>query len=449
MDKNKRDIDHALTIYAELGLEKAVSALKRATDLKVAGGSFNTLYAKKAVKVSSFDIVSLIRKTTLASAYFHIPFCRNSCIYCVYEKNRPEPIERVNAYLAALEQEIEKKIAALGQKFCPDIFYVGGGTPTVFDIDQMRSFLRILSRRFDLKRRLEFTFETTPMEITRDHAVEKLLLLKDNGVNRINVGVESFSEAVTKKNGRVQYFDDITRCIETLRRVGFDKINIDLIYGLFGQNLSVWREDIDNAIALSPDSITTFALRVWKTSRLYPFYAKNKKKFCSEKDKITMRILAYELFTGSGYFEDNSDYFIKSIDKRYLYHPSQPANIFRNLIGFGPSAYSIAGDTHIFNTRKTADYIRLLRDDKAPVDSAIVLTRGEHMKKRFADGLRTRCDDRLFRKEFSSSLFDEFRETIEILLGMSLVSIEKPYIGLTKKGKLITDIIANYIKYPK
>lgn len=137
-------------------------------------------------------------------------------------------------YLRALKKEVLLKKSILGQNFNPDILYVGGGTPMVMDIGEIDFFLETLAGSFDIKDNLEFTFETTPGAIARSDSLEKLILLKNMGVNRINVGVESFSEAVMRKNGRVQSLNDIRLCFAKLRQIGFKKINLDLIYGLMG-----------------------------------------------------------------------------------------------------------------------------------------------------------------------------------------------------------------------
>lgn len=448
MPGNNQNITQARRIYEEYGLGQLVSELKKSTDLKRAYGSFNTIFNKNAAKASSFEVFGSIRKTERACVYIHIPFCKNRCLYCVYEKTAGCSKGLRLDYLRLLKKEIEAKKIFLGERFHPDIFYVGGGTPMVLEKEEIKLLLDTLSGFFDLKNSLEFTFETTPAAVSQPDADDKLALLKKAGINRINVGVESFSEEVLSKNGRLQKKDDIFRSFAKLRRFGFQKINLDLIYGMGSQTLQIWQEDISQAANLSPDSITTFALRVWRNGGLYRQYLKEPTAFSSEEERLIMRIMALRHFVKNNYAEDNSDYFIKSWEKRYLYHPSQPHNIFRNLIGFGSSAYSIAGNIQLFNVQKTGQYLRKIRNKSHPITSIIALDKREYMKKRLADGLRTELDDNVFSKEFSCSVFQGLPRTIERLKRMDLIQVEKYKIRLSEKGRFITDYITNYIKYP-
>ncbi|MFH0936019.1 MAG: radical SAM protein [Candidatus Omnitrophota bacterium] len=447
MAENNKNIIQARRIYDEYGLGQLILELKKNTDLKTAYNSFNTIFNKKAAKASSFEVFGSIRKTDRACLYIHIPFCKNSCLYCVYEKMAGCSKQVRLNYLALLKKEIEAKKVFLGNSFNPDIFYVGGGTPMVLEKEEIKLLLDTLSGFFDLKNNLEFTFETTPAAISRPDADDKLLLLKKAGINRINVGVESFSEKVLRKNGRLQKKDDIFKGFAKLRRFGFEKINLDLIYGMGSQALQIWQEDINQAAGLSPDSITTFALRIWRHSGLYKRYINNPAAFCSETERIIMRIMAIKHFVKNNYSEDNSDYFIKSQEKKYLYHPSQPHNIFRNLIGFGPSAYSIAGNMQLFNVQKTSEYIRKIQEKSDPITSIIALDKREYMKKRLADGLRTEFDDNSFIREFSCSVFQGLPKIIGRLKNMGLIKAGKHSIRLSERGRLITDYVTNYIKY--
>lgn len=440
-------VEEAAHSYHQLGIKQTVAKLKKGVDVKRAGNTFNTLVAKKDEKVNSFSVFENIRKTSKSSAYFHIPFCKTHCAYCAYEKIVTASRQKKLRYLDLLKKEIVIKKGILGGNLNPDIFYVGGGTPTVLTLDEIKIFLDLLSGIFDTKNNLEFTFETTPQAIIESDGMEKFALLKEKGVNRINIGVESFSENVAKKNGRIQRADDVYKCVESLRSVGFEKINLDLIYGLRGHTSKIWQDDLNHATQISPDSVTTFYLRIRNTAPFYLHYLKHPHDYPSLEEKQIMRIMAVHHFEQNGYSENNSDYFIKSKEKIYMYHPAQPHNIFRNLIGFGVSAYSIAGNTQIFNIKDTSDYMQVSSNSADPIDRMIVLNKHEHMKKRFADSLRTEFNDNVFKEEFSCSAFDELRETINTLYDMGLVSIEAGKVRTTKKGRLITDEIANYINY--
>ena len=409
--------------------------------------SFNTIFCKEPRKLHSFDYLSTIRKTSSQNCYFHVPFCRTECLYCSYEKMLYPTVDVLERYLHNLESEIHRKQALLKDDFNPDIFYVGGGTPTVLPHSALRHFLQVLGRSFDLKKSLEFTVETTPQAILGPDGMDKVMLLKEAGVNRINVGVQSLAEEVTRQNGRLQSKDDVIQCFQRLRDVGFDKINLDLMYGLVGQSMELWQDDLQSAVALGPDSITTFSLRVRAPSALFDLATRGEVAVPAEKEILMMRIMAQHYLPGHGFIEDNADYFIKSPDKRYLYQPFQPHNIHRNLIGFGPSAYTLAGEDQIFNVRATSDYLHLSEQGADPVDCVISLNRDEYMRKRLAEGLRTAFNDDSFHQEFGCSIFASLGGVIRKLQELDVVTVAGSTLKLTFKGKIVHDQIAEYIKY--
>ena len=411
----------------------------------VSRDTFNTIYCKPPQKETSYDYFRTIRRATGYNAYFHIPFCRTECIYCSYDKVPRPSVELIADYLRALETEIGRKRDILGDVFAPDIFYMGGGTPTVLSVEQMERYLLMLGCRFDLRNNREFTVETTPEAILRPGGDELLALLKEHGVNRINVGVQSFSDSVVRRNGRQQSAGDVAACFARLKQTGFDKLNLDLIYGLVGQTPEVWLHDLESAVALQPDSITTFSLRVRPPSRLHDMVIHGDVTPPAERDVLVMRMIAQKFLPDAGFGEDNADYFIKSPDKRYLYQPFQPHNVDRNLIGFGPSAYSLAGDRQIFNVRGTDQYLRAVAGNEDPIAYSIELTREEQMRKRLAEGLRTSFDDTAFYGAFGVSVHEAFGGALLQLREWGVVEGDAE-LRLTSKGKVLHDYVAGYIR---
>ena len=446
--EGKREvIGEAMSIFSSLGLEADIAALTKGIDKDKIRNSYNTLFLKEKIAVNSFGVFKDIRKAPQSSAYFHIPFCRRQCSYCSYEKMLNPTLQKRRLYLDFLRREIEAKKKVLKHNLNPDIFYVGGGTPSLLSVAEIEYFLRLIEEFFDIKNNIEFTFEVSPWSIARPEGIEKLSLLKEYGVNRITVGIESFSEVVTKKTGRIQLLEDVYKCVVRLKKAAFNTINFDLIYGLPGQDQGLWLEDLSEAVRLSPDSITTFALRIRDNAPIYRQYMRSPSLLPAENDKVAMRIMTVDFLARNNYFEDNSDYFFRKKGKKYLYHPTQPHNISRNLIGFGPSAYSIAGNTQLFNIRNTDAYLAKIKSNADPIDSVSVLDRQEYMKKRFAEGLRTQFDDNVFINDFSESVLGFIPQKISRLSELGLIHIDGHIIKLTVKGKYITDIIANYISY--
>ena len=178
--------------------------------------------------------------------YIHIPFCHQICHYCdfnkVFFKNQPvdEYIESMGQELAIMRQE--------GISFNEvETVFLGGGTPTSLSEKQLERLLEIIHEYVDVNSLKEFSTEANPDELTYG----KLIVLKNGGVDRLSIGVQSFDTELLKKIGRTHGPDDAARVVGEARKAGFDNISIDLIYGLPGQTIAQWQDTLDKALALN------------------------------------------------------------------------------------------------------------------------------------------------------------------------------------------------------
>lgn len=188
----------------------------------------------------------------MESVYIHIPFCKSICSYCDFCKmlyNGPW----VTQYLNALINEIQDKY--LGEEI--KTLYIGGGTPSALSIKDLRYLFEIISR-FNLEKIEEFTFECNLNDINE----ELLQLLKENRVNRLSVGIESFNEDKLKFMERSHTFVEAKDKMKLMRKFGFDNINLDLMYGIPGETLKDLKKDLDLILKLEPDHISTYSLIV-------------------------------------------------------------------------------------------------------------------------------------------------------------------------------------------
>lgn len=186
----------------------------------------------------------------MESVYIHIPFCKSICSYCDFCKvlcHGPW----ITQYLNTLLCEINDKY--LGEEI--STLYIGGGTPSVLNEKELRYLFEICSK-FNKKDNLEFTFECNLNDINE----EMLLILKENGVNRLSIGIESFNEEKLKFMERYHVFEDAEEKMKLIRRIGFDNVNIDLIYGIPGETLKDLKKDLDLILKLEPDHISTYSL---------------------------------------------------------------------------------------------------------------------------------------------------------------------------------------------
>ena len=194
----------------------------------------------------------------MKSVYIHIPFCNNICSYCDFTKIYYNK-KYINKYLDTLEYEIKNNY----QNDIIKTIYIGGGTPTSLDIEELTKLFNII-KIFNLNNKYEFTIECNIESLTK----EKLDLFKNNNVNRISIGIETFNDKFLKYLNRNHTKEEIYIKIEYAKKI-FDNINIDLIYGLKNQSLDDLKEDIDDFLKLDINHISTYSLIIEPHTVLY------------------------------------------------------------------------------------------------------------------------------------------------------------------------------------
>lgn len=182
------------------------------------------------------------------SLYVHVPFCARKCEYCAFysEASSGALIDR---YIQALEREIE--VAAPRLK--PATVFFGGGTPSLLNLRQWQRIFRAMDRH-KLLGASEWTVECNPATVSAD----KAKLLREHGVNRISMGVQSLDERLLDRLGRVHSRDMVFRSFDVLRRAGFDNVNIDLMFAIPGQTLEVWQQTLREAVALGSEHLSCY-----------------------------------------------------------------------------------------------------------------------------------------------------------------------------------------------
>ena len=199
------------------------------------------------------------------SLYAGIPFCPSRCLYCSFTSN-PVSLwrERIGEYLSCVEKELEAITKKASGKLRPATVYVGGGTPTALEAEDLEKFLRLLETYIDMEG-VEFTVESgRPDSITP----EKLSVMKGLGVQRISINPQTMNDKTLSLIGRRHTAEDVVRAFREAREAGFDNINMDLIMGLPGEDAEDVRKTLSEVEDLRPDSLTVHTLAVKRAARL-------------------------------------------------------------------------------------------------------------------------------------------------------------------------------------
>ena len=188
------------------------------------------------------------RATRVASLYIHVPFCAQKCAYCAFY-SEPSTGDLIHRYVAALIRELELVAADLQ----PRTIFFGGGTPSLLNLRQWKQILQALEQ-LPLLGADEFTVECNPATVSAD----KAKLLRDFGVNRISMGVQSLDETLLDRLGRIHSREQVFKSFDTLRKAGFDNVNLDLMFAIPGQTLDIWRATLVEALALGSEHLSSY-----------------------------------------------------------------------------------------------------------------------------------------------------------------------------------------------
>jgi oxygen-independent coproporphyrinogen-3 oxidase len=184
----------------------------------------------------------------VASLYVHVPFCAQKCAYCAFYSEAASG-ELVNRFVAALVRELE----IVAPDLAPQTIFFGGGTPSLLNLRQWEKILRAMEK-FDRLDADEFTVECNPATVSAD----KAKLLRDYGVNRISMGVQSLDEKLLDRLGRIHSREQVFKSFDILRRAGFDNLNLDLLFAIPGQTMEIWRATLGEAVAMQSEHLSSY-----------------------------------------------------------------------------------------------------------------------------------------------------------------------------------------------
>jgi len=184
----------------------------------------------------------------IGSLYVHVPFCAHKCAYCAFYSEASSG-ELVNRYVGALVRELELVAGELK----PRTVFFGGGTPSLLNLRQWEKVLQAMER-LDLLGAEEWTVECNPATVSLD----KAKLLRDYGVNRVSMGVQSLDEKLLERLGRIHNRAMVFKSFDILRRAGFENLNLDLMFAIPSQTLETWRATLREALAMRSDHLSSY-----------------------------------------------------------------------------------------------------------------------------------------------------------------------------------------------
>jgi oxygen-independent coproporphyrinogen III oxidase len=374
--------------------------------------------------------------------YAHIPFCERKCDYCYYLSRAGAKSDEVNAYLETVVAELAlyaRRPAMDGRK--ATYVYVGGGTPSTLNPDQIRFLLDGMKGAVAWERDAEVTFEVAPKTARR----AKLEALSACGVTRISMGVQSFDDALLRMNGRIHLAADVERAYGLIREEGFDWVNLDLMVGLVGETEESWRRSVDRTMELAPDSVTIYQTEVPYNTQLYRDWKDDRLPSGLIPWEIKRERLAYAFgrLEAAGH-SVASAYAAVRDPSRHLFQYQQHLWRGGDMLGLGASSFSYFGGVHYQNDARTDAYANSVRDGALPIYRARRLSRDERIVREFALQLKWgRVDAAAFRRRNHVDVRDVFAEPLRGLAAAGLLAAptdgEDAEVALTREGLLRVD----------
>ncbi len=288
--------------------------------------------------------------------YIHIPFCKQKCKYCDF--NSYSGIRSMSSsYANALIDEINK--SELRGK-AADTVYIGGGTPTFIAAEYTEQVMRAINEDFAINPDAEITIECNPG--TADF--EKLSRLRDCGINRISIGCQSADDGILKTLGRIHTYAEFEECYFTARKAGFDNISVDLMFGLPGQSLKIWRDTLDRVISLEPEHISVYSLKIEEGTPFFDMLKDGVLNIPDDDANREMYDTAVEILNDNGYNRYEISNFAKTG------HESRHNLLYwqcDDYIGFGAGACSCIGGKRFSNEYDINDYISKIGESGSAV----------------------------------------------------------------------------------
>ena len=354
--------------------------------------------------------------------YIHIPFCRSKCIYCDFA-SYPNSEDRIEPYLAVLKGELAEWKDRLREHEVTSIF-IGGGTPSILSGYQIEDLLREVRRTVCVHPEAEITMEANPGTVD----LRKLQLCRRAGVNRISFGAQSMNDGLLKKLGRIHTAADIRDAVSMAREAGFGNISLDLMYALPEQTAELWRETLDQAIALKPEHISAYSLIVEEGTPMYDLAEAGRVSLPEDESVVKMQQIAIERLAGAGYHRyEISNYAKAGRECRHNIVYWQRGEY----LGVGCAAHSLMNGERFENPRSLNEYLAGGRQcDK------MALTREDEMEEtlmlatRMTQGMNLDC----YRQRFGMDFVSGHMRVIRRLQSLGLIEIEDGFLRLTQRG---------------
>ena len=368
--------------------------------------------------------------------YIHIPFCIQRCYYCDFNSTVYNQ-ELAESYMDALSIEFARR--AFDSR--PETIFIGGGTPTALSLSLLEELMDLIGL-LDLSKLKEFTIEANPGTIT----MQKLILLKNSGVNRVSLGVQSFEQRGLEILGRIHSAKQARFAVSQVYETGIDNISIDLIYAWPGQDRVSWQNDLEKVIKLKIPHVSCYNLSYPKGTKLARLLSQGKIQPADEDLEIDLFNMAKDILARQKLFRyEVSNYACKDAECLHNINYWQGGNY----IGIGAGAHSYEGNTRFGNHRSIPQYIESMNKTGLAIEFIDEISPVARARECAAIWLRMTegIDCQSYYKHTGYKIEELLHDKIDFLMHENLLtwSVDNSHLKLTDRAIPIADAVLSEI----
>lgn len=366
--------------------------------------------------------------------YIHIPFCVKKCKYCDFNSFKLS-VDEKRRYLNSLKREMELYKENLEDKSIDSVF-IGGGTPSILNEEEIKILFQNIKNNFQIKDSAEITMECNPGTLT----LNKLKTMKECGVNRLSIGLQAVQNNHLEYIGRVHTYEEFEKNYYQAKEVGFENINIDLMYALPNQSKEDWMESLEKVVNLNPTHISAYSLILEENTELFNMYEKHEFKLLDEDTDIEMYEYTINYLKSNGYNQyEISNYAKKGFECKHniLYWKCE------NYVGLGVSASGLLNETRYNNLCELDKYENIIHSGKKPIEWEEKLSIKDEIEERIFLGLRMNEGIKFkdFYEKYNLNFEEEYKNEIDKLKKMKLIETKDEGMKLTQKGREISNSV--------
>ena len=366
----------------------------------------------------------------MAGIYIHIPFCKRRCIYCDFFSTTQS--EKKAEYVHALVRELEMRKDYLGNEEIETI-YLGGGTPSQLSQEELEEIFTYIYKVYKVTLDAEITLEANPDDLTPEY----VSMLRNLPINRISMGIQTFQEETLKLLHRRHTAQQAIEAFKRCREAGFKNISIDLMYGLPGETLETWKQNLQQAIDLHPEHISAYHLIYEEDTALWKLREEHQVEEADEDLSLTLFCTLIDELTRAGYQHyEISNFCLPGLHSRH----NSSYWTGKKYLGCGPSAHSFNGVSRQWNVASLSAYIDGIRQRKPDfeVEELDLYTRYNDF---VLTSIRTCWGMSLFylRSMYGEELYRYCLRMAKPHLEQGVLEISEDILKLTRKGIFISD----------